>query len=227
MYIGQQSVPGSSLKAKQPKSVRAKKALGRPRRGQSKAKILEIATKMFADEGYSAVSIRDIATACKLSIPSIYHFFGDKEALFASCCAAIFAKAAQRLHASLVSARGPKATVKQFTIALSEILLDDADFRRLLQREILRDERRQFEDLTTHFFVEEFSLLVKEIAELENLDLQAAREHAFSIYALTFGLIQLRRTAEVAGIDKSTKLNASHLAERVLGIVLPHIKWHG
>jgi AcrR family transcriptional regulator len=214
------------LKTKMSKPVRAKKTAARPRRGYSKEKILGVATKMFADAGYSAVSIRDIAAACKLSIPSIYHFFGDKEALFSSCCSAIFAAAAQRLHESLMSARGPKATVKQFTITLCEILLQDVDFRRLLQREILRDERRQFDELTTHFFVEEFSLLVKEIAELETSDVESAKERAFSIYALTFGLIQLRRTAEVAGIDKSSKLTPVHLAERVLSIVLPHIKWH-
>jgi AcrR family transcriptional regulator len=223
--FAKQATPRPASKTKTGKAPPAQRVAVRRKRGYSKGKILSVATKMFADEGYSAVSIRDIASACKLTTPSIYHFFGDKEALFASCCSAMFAASAKKLHASLVAARGPKATVKQFTMTLSEILLYDVDFRRLLQREILRDERRQFEQLTAHFFVEEFAMLVKEIAELESLDLEGAREHAFSIYALTFGLIQLRRTAEVAGVDKSANLSAEHLAERVLGIVLPHIKW--
>jgi AcrR family transcriptional regulator len=180
---------------------------------------------MFAAEGYAAISIRDIANACKVNAPTIYHFFGDKEALFAECCAVIFASTARKLHASLISAGQPKARVKRFTVTLSRILMQNHDFRRLLQREILLDERRQYGKLATHFFVEEFSMLVREIAELESLDFDSAKEQAFSIYALTFGLIQLRRTAEAGGVDKRSQSNPERLAQRVLSIVLPDQKW--
>ena len=194
------------------------------RRGFSKEKILAIGTRLFAEQGYSALSIRDIAAACKVNIPSIYHFFGGKENLYDACCDAAFANSAAKLNSSLVAVTGAKARVRQFTITLSEILLENQDFRRLLLHEIImRDESRHYDQLTTHFFVKEFRMLVNEIAELDGA--AQASEHAFSIYALTFGLIILQRIAEVARVDASPALNFTQLAERVLSIVLPHQNW--
>jgi AcrR family transcriptional regulator len=202
------------------------KPLGRPRgKGVSKQRILSIATKMFADRGYAALSIRDIAAASQLNIPSIYHFFGGKENLYYSCCTAAFSTIAAKLSASLASILGPKARIKHFTISLCEVLLENRDFRRLLLQEIImRDESRHFDELSMNFFLPEFRMLVSEIAALESK--QDAVEQAFSVYALTFGLVLLRQTFEVAVVDQAAASSPLHLAERVLGIVLPRQKWN-
>lgn len=197
-----------------------------PGRGSSQQRILDIATKMFADEGYAALSIRDIAAASGLNIPSIYHFFGGKENLYRSCCNAAFASISATLGASLVSAPGPKGRIRNFAVSLCEVLLENRDFRRLLMQEIImRDESRHFEELSTNFFLPEFHTLVGEIAALEGK--RDAAEHAFSIYALTFGLVLLRRTFAVAGSDRTAETPPRRLAERVLDIVLPRHDWHG
>jgi AcrR family transcriptional regulator len=202
------------------------KRIGRPRgQGVSQQRILAIATKMFADRGYAALSIRDIAAASQLNIPSIYHFFGGKENLYRSCCTAAFASVSAKLGESLVSAPGPRARIKAFAVMLCEVLLENREFRRLLLQEIImRDESRHFEELSTNFFLPEFRALVGEIAALEGE--RDAAEQAFSVYALTFGLILLRRTFAVAGVDQAAASSPVSLAERVLGIVLPRQKWN-
>jgi TetR/AcrR family transcriptional regulator len=195
-----------------------------PGKGVSRQHILDIATKMFADQGYAALSIRDIAAAAKLNIPSIYHFFGGKENLYRSCCNAAFASISATLSASLVAVPKPKARIKNFAVTLCEVLLEKRDFRRLLLQEIImRDESRHFEELSTNFFLPEFRMLMGEIAALEGK--RNAAEQAFSVYALTFGLILLRRTFAVAGADQTAKFSKVLLAERVLNIVLPRHDW--
>lgn len=45
--------------------------------------ILQEAKKLFRKKGYSGTSLSDIVKATNLSKPTIYHYFGDKENLYA------------------------------------------------------------------------------------------------------------------------------------------------
>lgn len=48
----------------------------------NKQKILDCAIKLFAEKGYSATSIRDIAKEVGITVPNIYYYFGSKEGLY-------------------------------------------------------------------------------------------------------------------------------------------------
>jgi AcrR family transcriptional regulator len=56
-------------------------SLGRPREFDREA-ALQIAVKLFCKHGYEGVSIADLTQAMKISPPSLYAAFGDKESLF-------------------------------------------------------------------------------------------------------------------------------------------------
>lgn len=45
-------------------------------------KILEVASKMFAEKGFANVSVRDICKATGTTAPVIYYYFGSKRGLF-------------------------------------------------------------------------------------------------------------------------------------------------
>lgn len=193
------------------------------RSGLSRDKILMVATRMFAEYGFAAISIRDIAGACGISIPSIYHFFDDKDTLYVRCYEHIFRTASENLHQVMLNVEPGQASVQKFTVALCDLFLNNHDLRRLFQRELLREERRTIDQLTTHHFRDEFRSLTKEIASLSGN--KNAMDRAFSIYALVFGLIQMRRIGELAGMSKSIALTPQHLADHVLAIVLPEVNW--
>lgn len=194
------------------------------RSGLSRDKILMVATRMFAEYGFAAISIRDIAGACGISIPSIYHFFDDKDTLYVRCYEHIFRAASENLHQVMLGVEPGQPRVREFTVGLCDLLLNNHDFRRLFQRELLREERRTIDQLTTHHFRDEFRMLTKEIATLTGE--KNAMDRAFSIYALVFGLIQMRRIGELAGMSKSIALTPQHLADHVLAIVLPEVNWN-
>ena len=48
----------------------------------SQTKILAVAAKLFAENGYSNVSVRDVCRQAGTSAPMIYYYFGDKQGLF-------------------------------------------------------------------------------------------------------------------------------------------------
>jgi len=56
--------------------------LQRQREGVSSARILEVATKLFSEKGYSNISIRDVCRQAGTTAPMIYYYFGSKKGLF-------------------------------------------------------------------------------------------------------------------------------------------------
>lgn len=48
--------------------------------------ILAAAARLFADQGFSATSMNQVAEACGVAKPTLYHYFQDKQALLAQIC---------------------------------------------------------------------------------------------------------------------------------------------
>src|SRR6266404_6429041 len=74
-----------------PKGGRA--AQSRLNHGEARNRIIEAAQKLFAVDGYDAVSFRDLTSAAGVSLSAIHYHFGSKEALLSE----IFARGAHLL----------------------------------------------------------------------------------------------------------------------------------
>jgi AcrR family transcriptional regulator len=189
----------------------------------SEERIIEKATALFAERGYPAISIRDIATACQVNIPSIYHYFVDKDDLYDRCCAHAFKVVSTTLHRKLESSGPATARLKRFTVALCDMLLNGEQFRRILQRELLLPRSKRFESLVADHFIGEYKLLIPAVAEIS--DPAQARSRAFSIYGMVFGLIVLEPIAEYSGAKAAMVARPSYLAEFVLRSLFPDQDW--
>lgn len=199
-----------------------KAAAPRRRNGLSRDKILTVATGLFAERGFAGVSIRDIAGACGIGIPSIYHFFGDKDSLYVSCCQQIFGEVETLIRESFEKAASAKDRVRNITLTLCEILLSKRDFRRLLQMGLLQDDDRGIENITFQNFMSTFRLFVRGISEL--VGEKGAEERASMIFALVFGQIELHRAFQLANAD-ITEGDPEELARYVLDVALPGRDW--
>lgn len=47
-----------------------------------KAEIIETAKTVFAEKGYSAVTMKDISEACKIGRSSLYHYFSSVDKVY-------------------------------------------------------------------------------------------------------------------------------------------------
>jgi TetR/AcrR family transcriptional repressor of mexJK operon len=50
--------------------------------GRRKALVMQVATDLFVERGYAATSLVDIAKSAGVATRTLYHHFGDKEAIF-------------------------------------------------------------------------------------------------------------------------------------------------
>lgn len=69
------------------------------RREETQAKVLACARQQFGQRGYAATALEDIARAAGTTIRPIYHYYGNKEALFEAVAASFEAELLARLRA--------------------------------------------------------------------------------------------------------------------------------
>lgn len=200
----------------------SKAATRRRKPGLSRDKILLVATRMFAEEGFAATSVRDIARACGITLPTIYHFFGDKRRLYDECVAACFDDASHRMAAAINSTASPQENLENAAVALCDMLLNQQNLRRLLQREMLRRDFEDFEGAMVDYFPEQFVQVTDEVRKLGVTT--RPDERAFALYALALGMVQFRNVADRVGIDPGVYNSPVHLAVYVLRTILPEVR---
>jgi TetR/AcrR family transcriptional regulator len=115
--------------------------------------ILEKAAALFAQKGYSSSSMNDLATACSISKPLLYHYFRDKADILAAICdshvsrlAAIAAEVeSMQLDATAHLRRLIERFVQEYTGAQNahRVLTEDVKFlSKPAARKILEKERQ-------------------------------------------------------------------------------------
>src|SRR3954452_20431570 len=108
------------------------------------AAILHEAARLFAERGYSGVSLEDLGAAVGVSGPAVYRHFENKQALLG----AILVGVSQRLRAggrAVVDAGGaPEEQLRAIIAFHVAFALADADVIRVQDRDLasLRDEDR-------------------------------------------------------------------------------------
>ena len=83
----------------------------------TKDRILEIAQKLFAQEGYAAASINTIAKSINITKPSIYHFFKNKQDLYCQTLLKAFHELELKLCKESEKKLNPEEKVKNMIVA--------------------------------------------------------------------------------------------------------------
>ena len=99
--------------------------------------ILDEAARLFARQGYDRVTVRDIAAATDLSMPTLYHHFGDKENLYREVEAKSYGALRDRLLQAIKSEGDAEDRVRAFTAEMYEGLQKDTVFRNIAVRNLL------------------------------------------------------------------------------------------
>ncbi len=102
-------------------------------RGQATRRhILDTATRLFAHDGYAAVSIETVLRETGLSRGALYHHFAGKEALFAAVLEEAEMRVAAVVGAAAAKAPNPTEALRAGCDAWLDLAADDAAVRRIV-----------------------------------------------------------------------------------------------
>jgi TetR/AcrR family transcriptional regulator, cholesterol catabolism regulator len=84
----------------------------RPRRGEAvrQAELLAIAADLFADRGYVATTVRDIADEAGILSGSLYHHFDSKESMIDEILSTFIDQTLSSYESVIAEGKGPKET---------------------------------------------------------------------------------------------------------------------
>ena len=98
--------------------------------------ILARAAKLFARRGYTATSMNEVAEACGVSKPSLYHYFRDKQQLLLEIAAAHVARLEALVEEVAAEAHEPEARVRRLISAFLEVYAGAQAEHRVLTEDV-------------------------------------------------------------------------------------------
>lgn len=104
---------------------------------ESYQRILQKSLPLFAKKGFDGVSMRDIAREVGLKAPALYNHFADKQELYLKVIAFSFEDKTGSLIKRLNLISDPLERLENLLSSLTRMMLEDENFRHLIQRELL------------------------------------------------------------------------------------------
>ncbi len=101
---------------------------------QRRAQLLDVGRAVFAEKGFEAASIEEIAARAAVSKPVVYEHFGGKEGLYAVVVDREMRSLLDRVAAAL-TAGDPRILLEQAALALLTYIEDESDGFRVLSRD--------------------------------------------------------------------------------------------
>ncbi len=127
----------------EPEQDRTSRPAGTSRRlpaEQRRSQLFDVALVLFAERGYSATTMDDIAEAAGVTKPLLYQHFDSKRALYLELCEAISQRIIAQVAEATAVAAGPRQQVELGFAAFFSLVADDeAAFRFLWGRDVPDD----------------------------------------------------------------------------------------
>lgn len=191
--------------------------VGEAKRENSQGRILEVSIALFAEHGLQGVTMRMIATAANVSMPTIYHFYENKDVLYRSVEANLYAAHTETLLAVLHDPGTPKQRLERFTRAILDILLENPDYHRILTRSLIEN------DHENHAFLVENSLkgVMVELHALlrESGRLLSADTDALFIFASVLGFVTMMPVSNLLATPATSQISLSTNLEKIVDLV--------
>src|SRR3954468_2704479 len=104
-------------------------------KAERKAQMLDVAEVVFAEQGYLATSMDEIAERVGVSKPMLYEYFGSKEGLLIGCIHRARAELRTKTEAAIVGTGGPEELLRRGLLAFFEFIVDHRQSWALLRQE--------------------------------------------------------------------------------------------
>ena len=101
--------------------------------------LVAVGRSLFAEKGFDATSVEEIAARAKVSKPVVYEHFGGKEGLYAVVVDREVQSLIASLHSSLESSDRPRLLLENATLGLLDYIKANTDGFRVLVRDAPTD----------------------------------------------------------------------------------------
>jgi AcrR family transcriptional regulator len=133
---------------------------------QRREQLVAVGRGLFAEKGFEATSIEEIAARAGVSKPVVYEHFGGKEGLYAVVVDREMQALLQRITSALTGGH-PRALVEQAALALLSYIEDETDgFRVLVRDSPVASSAGTFSSLLNEIASQVEYILVREFDEL-------------------------------------------------------------
>ena len=102
---------------------------------QRRQQLLDVGRELFAQRGYQATSIEEVAARADVSKPVVYEHFGGKEGLYAVVVDREMQRLLDRFTSTLSSGGHPRELLERAALVLLDYIEDETDGFRVLTRD--------------------------------------------------------------------------------------------
>jgi AcrR family transcriptional regulator len=102
---------------------------------ERRQQLLDIGRELFAQRGYQATSIEEVAARADVSKPVVYEHFGGKEGLYAVVVDREMQQLLDRFTSALSAPGHPRALLERAALVLLDYIEEDTDGFRVLTRD--------------------------------------------------------------------------------------------
>ena len=185
-------------------------------------RMLESATKQFAEKGYSGVSMRSIAAATGTTQAAIYHHFPNKQALYDAVLARHFEATITVVVDGLADIADPEQRLRELVRRLVAMADEDAEFRQLYLRELLEGDSARLATLADNIYAG-LKACITDLAD----DLNAGVDShlfLFSIIGLICHHLEARELAMLVPGNSKANRELPTLSEHISSLLLYGVK---
>jgi len=104
-------------------------------KAERKAQMLDVAEVVFAERGYLATSMDEIAERVGVSKPMLYEYFGSKEGLLIGCIHRARAELRGKTEHAIIGAEGPQDVLRKGLLAFFQFITEHSRAWALLRQE--------------------------------------------------------------------------------------------
>jgi AcrR family transcriptional regulator len=132
---------------------------------RTRRRILQAAIRLFARQGFHAVSVDAIVALARVNKRMVYHYFGSKDALFEAALVEVYQRIEQIEFHAIERGQTPREKLARLLVSYFAFLDDEPEFTRLLQWENLEKGRHLTKEnhlLTKNPFFARFQAIVQD-----------------------------------------------------------------
>lgn len=165
-----------------------------PQDNEVAARIMTNALPLFADHGYSGVSMRAIAAAAGLTIGTLYHYFPNKEALYLGVLQASYASCAEQWQAIFDAPTPPLQRLRDYLLHYCTFAAENKEFVGLVKREQLEGNPQRMELMANVLLGEQFEQTWRLLEEINpDIDARMAANSLIGMVVHHFEIAALRQ----------------------------------